>query len=166
VRKKTSESQGPGRSASDAEDEYEEVEEDASIEEKDERSHSHDDADGRPKASEDDIIRRAKQAYDEGGAEEGPSINADTLGSLGTEEDGVYLTVRFEHQETEDGHAILTGRKGQLLRCEDEPIHIPGAIQDYGVLIAVEQVAEEQFEVKQVSEVCRSSSSALLRFIS
>ena len=34
---------------------------------------------------------------------------------------------RFAHVMTADGHAVITGRKGDTLRrCEDEPIHIPG----------------------------------------
>lgn len=30
------------------------------------------------------------------------------------------MTVRFEHQETEEGHMILTGREGVITKCEDE----------------------------------------------
>lgn len=106
----------------------------------------------------DDIEVRARQAYEKGEAEEGPSVGAgqDHLGTIkGGQrlEDGLYVNVRFEHQETDDGHTILTGRKGELLKCEDEPIHIPGAIQDYGVLIAVEEDANGHLVVQQVSEV-------------
>lgn len=39
-----------------------------------------------------------------------------------------YMTKRFRHVVTEEGHAILTGRDGTLQRCEDEPIHTPGAV--------------------------------------
>lgn len=39
------------------------------------------------------------------------------------------LTSRFQHVVTESGHAIITGRDGKDFQfCEDEPIHIPGAI--------------------------------------
>lgn len=100
-----------------------------------------------------DPTQAAREAYEKGEAEEGPSVESGGLGSLGIEQDGLFLTYRFEHQETEDGHMIVTGRKGELLKCEDEPIHIPGAIQDYGVLIAVEENDEGHFVVTQVSEV-------------
>jgi hypothetical protein len=30
------------------------------------------------------------------------------------------FTARFEHQETPEGHMIVTGREGEILRCEDE----------------------------------------------
>ena len=100
-----------------------------------------------------DIIKLAKDAYDAGEAEEGPSVESGHLGSITRDKDGLYLTVRFEHQETDDGHAIVTGRKGELLKCEDEPIHIPGAIQEFGVLIAIEEDDNGKFVVVQASEV-------------
>lgn len=107
--------------------------------------------------AEPDIIKLAKDAYDAGEAEEGPSVESGHLGSIARDKDGLYLTVRFEHQETGDGHAILTGRKGELLKCEDEPIHIPGAIQDFGVLLAIEEDDAGNFVVVQVSEVYHSA---------
>ncbi|GAA5912180.1 uncharacterized protein JCM6883_000588 [Sporobolomyces salmoneus] len=65
----------------------------------------------------------------------------------------LILTSRFEHQVTEDGEIlILTGREGQLMRCEDEPIHAPGAIQAFGVLIAFEEAEDDRLVVRQVSE--------------
>jgi hypothetical protein len=100
-----------------------------------------------------DPTQRAREAFEKGETEEGPSVESGGLGSLGIEQDGLFVTARFEHQETEDGHMIVTGRKGELLKCEDEPIHIPGAIQDYGVLIAIEEDAEGHFVVTHVSEV-------------
>lgn len=50
------------------------------------------------------------------------------------------ITHRFKHVVTEGGHAIITGRDGETLqRCEDEPIHIPGAVQGFGLLIALQE---------------------------
>jgi light-regulated signal transduction histidine kinase (bacteriophytochrome) len=50
------------------------------------------------------------------------------------------VTHRFKHVVTEGGHAVVTGRDGDTLqRCEDEPIHIPGAIQGFGLLIALQE---------------------------
>ena len=33
-----------------------------------------------------------------------------------------HFAPRFKHVVTEEGHAVITGRDGQLQRCEDEPI--------------------------------------------
>lgn len=65
---------------------------------------------------------------------------------------GLY-TARFKHVVSEGGHAIITGRDGDTLqRCEDEPIHIPGAIQGFGLLIALQEEAEGKLVVRTVSE--------------
>ncbi|KAL4972787.1 hypothetical protein BDW66DRAFT_115550 [Aspergillus desertorum] len=63
------------------------------------------------------------------------------------------MTTRFRHVVTDDGHAVITGRTVDSFKaCEDEPIHIPGAIQSFGVLIAVREEAGEQMVVRIVSE--------------
>jgi hypothetical protein len=63
------------------------------------------------------------------------------------------LTARFKHIVTEEGHAVITGRDGETLqRCEDEPIHMPGAIQSFGLLIALEEQEEGNLIVRVVSE--------------
>lgn len=73
-----------------------------------------------------------------------------------SEEPEPLVTARFKHVITEGGHAIITGRDGDTLqRCEDEPIHIPGAVQGFGLLIALEEQAEGRFVVKIVSENSR-----------
>ncbi|KAL1712701.1 phytochrome-like protein [Schizophyllum commune] len=78
--------------------------------------------------------------------------HAPTSGSMSERsENGGLLTTRFEHVEDEHGHHILTGREGKLMRCEDEPIRTPGAVQGFGVLIAVEEL-EDTLLVRQVSE--------------
>ncbi|KYK55182.1 putative phytochrome-like histidine kinase [Drechmeria coniospora] len=63
-----------------------------------------------------------------------------------------HVTTRFTHIETEDGHAVITGRDGTLQRCEDEPIHTPGAVQGFGVLLALREEDEGCFVVRYVSE--------------
>lgn len=70
------------------------------------------------------------------------------------EGDGADLiTSRFEHVVTESGHAIITGRQCDSFQfCEDEPIHIPGAIQSFGALIALEEGEEGKLVVRVVSE--------------
>ncbi|RMX88731.1 hypothetical protein D0867_15510, partial [Hortaea werneckii] len=83
------------------------------------------------------------------------------LGSAGSnksirsakDETGGLVTARFKHIVTEGGHAIVTGRDGETLqRCEDEPIHIPGAVQGFGLLIALEEESEGRLIVRVVSE--------------
>ncbi|WPG98388.1 Hypothetical protein R9X50_00117800 [Acrodontium crateriforme] len=66
---------------------------------------------------------------------------------------GGLMTARFKHIVTEDGHAVITGRDGDTLqRCEDEAIHIPGAIQGFGLIIALEEEDEGKFVIRVVSE--------------
>ncbi|EIN12484.1 hypothetical protein PUNSTDRAFT_118301 [Punctularia strigosozonata HHB-11173 SS5] len=70
-----------------------------------------------------------------------------------TEEERLVVTHKLEHVEMADGHHVVTGREGKLLKCEDEPIRTPGAIQAFGVLIAVEEDFEsDTLIVRQVSE--------------
>ncbi len=66
---------------------------------------------------------------------------------------GGVITARFKHVVTEGGHAVITGRDGETLqRCEDEPIHIPGAVQGFGLLIALHEEADGKLTVRVVSE--------------
>lgn len=63
------------------------------------------------------------------------------------------LTSRFQHVVTGSGHAIITGRDGDNFQfCEDEPIHIPGAVQSFGVMIALEEEKEGKLVVRVASE--------------
>ena len=49
------------------------------------------------------------------------------------------VTQRFQHVITEGKHAIAIGNDtSKLLRCEDEPIHTPGAVQGFGLLVALD----------------------------
>ncbi|GAW24428.1 hypothetical protein ANO14919_140120 [Xylariales sp. No.14919] len=63
-----------------------------------------------------------------------------------------FMTARFQHVMTDDGHAIITGRDGTLQRCEDEPIHTPGAVQGFGLLVALKEEVDGRFSVRIVSE--------------
>ncbi|KAF2680885.1 hypothetical protein K458DRAFT_310729 [Lentithecium fluviatile CBS 122367] len=74
-------------------------------------------------------------------AEQHLSLSAGSAGSTGDLGDLAGLvTHRFQHVVTEGGHAVITGRDGDTLqRCEDEPIHIPGAVQGFGLLIALQE---------------------------
>lgn len=69
--------------------------------------------------------------------------------------DDAFLTFRFRYHQDENGHHVIVGREGKLQSCEDEPIRTPGAVQGFGVLIAVDEV-DDALVVRQVSEVCLS----------
>ncbi|KKK12932.1 hypothetical protein ARAM_006917 [Aspergillus rambellii] len=59
------------------------------------------------------------------------------------------VTTRFRHIVTSDGHAVVTGRTVDSFKaCEDEPIHIPGAIQSFGALVALREEADEKLSVR------------------
>ncbi|KZW02251.1 hypothetical protein EXIGLDRAFT_760088 [Exidia glandulosa HHB12029] len=63
------------------------------------------------------------------------------------------VTTRFEHVQDKDGHHTIIGREGKITRCEDEPIRIPGAVQGFGVLVALREEEDTgNFLVRQVSE--------------
>ncbi|KAH8884639.1 hypothetical protein GQ53DRAFT_661529 [Thozetella sp. PMI_491] len=90
---------------------------------------------------------------------ESPS-QQDGEGSAGRESsaDGMpesLYTHRFKHVMTGDGHAVITGRDGKLQRCEDEPIHAPGAVQAFGLMIAIREEADGCFLVRYASENSR-----------
>ncbi|KAJ5773728.1 hypothetical protein N7457_008624 [Penicillium paradoxum] len=75
-----------------------------------------------------------------------------SAGSQPGQEQG-HLTARFKHVVTENGHAIITGRDGKAFQyCEDEPIRIPGAIQSFGVIVAMREEQPNQLVVRIVSE--------------
>jgi light-regulated signal transduction histidine kinase (bacteriophytochrome) len=59
---------------------------------------------------------------------------------------------RFKHVMTNEGHYVITGRDGTLQRCEDEPIHTPGAVQSFGLLIALKEESDGRFPVHVASE--------------
>lgn len=86
-----------------------------------------------------------------------------TPNSQGDPEQGAsgLMTSRFRHVTTDDGHAVITGRTVDSFKaCEDEPIHIPGAIQSFGALLAVREGPEEQMVVHIASE----NSKAILGY--
>ena len=63
-----------------------------------------------------------------------------------------HVTTRFTHIETDEGHSVITGRDGTLQRCEDEPIHAPGAVQGFGCLLALREEDDGCFVPRYVSE--------------
>ncbi|KAI2468178.1 hsp90-like protein [Annulohypoxylon bovei var. microspora] len=83
-----------------------------------------------------------------GGSHPGDSSGRKSPGEL----NDTLMTVRFRHVVTEEGYAVITGRDGALERCEDEPIHTPGAIQPFGLLIALKEETDGRLTVRCVSE--------------
>lgn len=64
----------------------------------------------------------------------------------------MYLTTRFNHVIIDGGHHVITGRSETLQHCEDEPIHTPGAIQGFGLLISLKETANGDLIVRHTSE--------------
>jgi hypothetical protein len=104
------------------------------------------------------------QLFSDAGSEKS-NENADSVRTRGTDnsvgrstlgdQDSIsgLITARFKHVVTAEGHAVITGRDGEVLqRCEDEPIHIPGAVQCFGLLIALEEKEDGRLLVRIVSE--------------
>lgn len=63
-----------------------------------------------------------------------------------------FVTTRFKHVMTDEGHLVITGRDGTLQRCEDEPIHAPGAVQGFGLMLAIREETDGRFTVRYASE--------------
>ncbi|TGO59281.1 hypothetical protein BCON_0046g00250 [Botryotinia convoluta] len=84
------------------------------------------------------------------------NMSGNVSGNMSVSDDGGLgglVTARFKHIVTAEGHAIITGRDGEVLqKCEDEPIHIPGAIQGFGLLVALSEHEDNQLLVRLVSE--------------
>ncbi|KAI9835940.1 MAG: hypothetical protein M1819_001838 [Sarea resinae] len=109
----------------------------------------------RPLEINTDSASTKSERMDSAGSRQGSS-HASSVKSPRSAKDsdtGDLYTSRFKHVLTEEGHAVITGRDGdRLQRCEDEPIHIPGAIQGFGVLVALQEEGEGKLVVRVVSE--------------
>lgn len=66
--------------------------------------------------------------------------------------DESLVATRFEHALTEEGHFVITGRGTEMVRCEDEPIRTPGAIQGFGMLLTLKEEEPDRFVVHHASE--------------
>lgn len=63
------------------------------------------------------------------------------------------VSEKYEYAIMDDGsHGVVQGTRQAFTRCEDEPIHIPGAIQSHGMLVALKRRAEGVFIPRIVSE--------------
>lgn len=76
------------------------------------------------------------------------------------------LSERYEYAVLDDGtHGVIQATRDVFTRCEDEPIHIPGAIQSYGMLVALRQEEIGRFIPRIVSEnsynICRRTPQDL-----
>lgn len=83
------------------------------------------------------------------------NLNVSSAGSLrnvAADEESL-MTTRFKHVIIEVCRAVSVGHDGDTIqRCEDEPLHIPGAVQSFGVLIALQEVDDHKLKVRVVSE--------------
>ncbi|CAI7583002.1 unnamed protein product [Penicillium palitans] len=95
----------------------------------------------------------AKPAPSESHSESGSTAPQSSHTQHRNTEDDVHVTARFKHVMTDSGHAVITGRDGDAFQyCEDEPIRIPGAIQSFGLMIALREESPNQLVVRIVSE--------------
>lgn len=94
----------------------------------------------------------SKQPLGSGSASENISQASDGVTEPTTS--GFY-TAKHKHIESKDGHMIVTGINGSeaIQACEDEPIHIPGAVQRFGCLVAFTELDDGILDIRVVSEV-------------
>ncbi|KAK3395205.1 phytochrome-like protein [Podospora didyma] len=76
------------------------------------------------------------------------------------------LSETFEYAIQEDGsHGVIHGTRRAFTRCEDELIHIPGAIQSFGMLVALKKTYDDDYFPRIVSEnsqdICSYSPAEL-----
>ncbi|KGO44338.1 CheY-like superfamily [Penicillium expansum] len=95
----------------------------------------------------------AKPARSENQSRTGSTASLSSHTQRRSAEDDAHVTARFKHVMTDGGHAVITGRDGEAFQyCEDEPIRIPGAIQSFGLMIALREESPNQLVVRIVSE--------------
>lgn len=80
------------------------------------------------------------------------SDNASLVSEGRSSTDIPNIATRFTYVQTDEGHAVITGRDGILQQCEDEPIHTPGAVQGFGAMLALNEESDGRFVVRYVSE--------------
>jgi hypothetical protein len=80
-----------------------------------------------------------------------PLVTASHVVQESTEAGSRFITTRFNHL-TFDGHSAEPHEGQEMYRCEDEPIHVPGAIQRFGALLAVRESEAGKFPVRIASE--------------
>ena len=92
----------------------------------------------------------------------------ETVNSLPVEEAPAYTECgeyAFAHKK---GHGVITGKRAQFTRCEDEEIHIPNTIQAHGMLVGLKIIGDTnpRYLVRVVSEnseaICKYTPRALL----
>lgn len=82
-------------------------------------------------------------------ANEGPFFKDDSSSH------SVFGVFRSGSINDQDGHMIVTGINGPeaIQACEDEPIHIPGAVQGFGCLVAFTELDDGILDIRVVSEI-------------
>jgi hypothetical protein len=50
-------------------------------------------------------------------------------------------------------HGVRTGKRAQFTRCDEEPIHIPGAIQSHGMLVGLDMAGDGGSGIRYVCRV-------------
>lgn len=81
-------------------------------------------------------------------------VGDDQTATATTEPEHRYITRRLQHVVTDNGHAVLAGDGAPLQNCEDEPIHAPGSVQGFGVLVCLRRNPQndEELVVRVASE--------------
>ncbi|XRM45664.1 hypothetical protein ABZX51_008742 [Aspergillus tubingensis] len=105
---------------------------------------------GRLSQQSSDVFSPASSAAER----DAPPDESSTYRKVAPEEGHASLvTSRFQHVVTAAGHAVITGNTPDSFRaCEDEPIHIPGAVQTFGVMLVLRETPEGSLAVHVASE--------------
>ncbi|ORY85453.1 hypothetical protein BCR37DRAFT_237488 [Protomyces lactucae-debilis] len=107
----------------------------------------------------DAILRKSHVEHDRVCDNQGTVTVNDQASTTGAESSD-FTTRRFEYKTGEDGtHLVDTGlqqdiNNGGVQKCEDEPIHMPGAVQGFGVIMTLSE-NNGKLIVHHVSENCK-----------
>ncbi|KAA8624047.1 hypothetical protein SMACR_07655 [Sordaria macrospora] len=80
--------------------------------------------------------------------------------------DDSLLSETFEYAVLADGsHGVIQKTRRAFTTCDEEPIHIPGAIQSYGMLVALKLVHERiAGPSRYIPRVCSENSSFVCHY--
>jgi hypothetical protein len=96
------------------------------------------------------------------------NMTEEMTNGLPAEETLIYTECGEYAFASEKGHGVVARERAQFTRCEDEEIHIPGAIQPHGMLVGLEMIGDTntRYLVRVVSEnseaICKHTSRNLL----
>ncbi|KUJ23052.1 uncharacterized protein LY89DRAFT_165704 [Mollisia scopiformis] len=106
------------------------------------------------------LVRHDSQE-DDGFSDDPPKVATSNKLETTAPSAGRFVSNTFNLAPVEGSRNPEVEADQKVYRCEDEPIHIPGAIQSFGALIAIRENKDGNFIVRVVSENAQSITGLL-----